>query len=369
MPTFVMRNAPPFCLVVLLSPLLAGCLEKQDVIYLPDAENLLFTDTGDLLVTGGKSVVQVLPDAEGGGYTTRTLSPENLPSCNYTGLAQIGDWVFTSCVETRWVFLRNNHLLATNVRQPGYRFQIIGDPRDLRDPMDTISLPNGLAASPDGALLIADYNLLADAGIARATFVFPEPDAVAQAATAGETALPRLESLQRNWVGPSQGLSTPNGIRVSGEHLYVTDGSSVKRFGFDTQGRISGEGTVMWRGTLAILDDLMPYCGGVAFTSFLAGRLHYVAAYTDPDTGVETFEEIYATPPFAYEAPSALAIGQAPLFSGRDLLVTEKGLLQNDNRGFGNFLVRSPLTEDLGDAELCLLIEEEVRQRLASRGS
>ncbi len=353
------------CLAALLSPLLSGCLEKQDIVYVPDAENLLFTDQGQLLVTGGKSVVEVLPATEGSGYSSRTVGPEDLPSCNYTGMAQMGDWVFTTCVEIRWLILRNNHLLAANIRQPDFRFQIIGDPRDLADPMDAISVPNGLATSPDGALLIADYNLLADAGIARATVTLPDPETFAQATAHGQTVLPQLTGLQRNWLGPEQGLSTPNGIRVSGAYLYVTDGSSVKRFAFDAHGQISGGGVTLWQGTLAVLDDLMPYCGGVAFTSFLAGRLHYVAAYTDPETGTETFEELYATPPFSYEAPSSLAIGQGPLFNGTDLLITEKGLLQNANPKFGNFLVRSRLSEDLGDGEVCLLIQEEMRQRLA----
>ncbi|WLQ15756.1 hypothetical protein O5O45_07495 [Hahella aquimaris] len=358
----------------ILPPFLSGCLEKQTLVAIPDAENILFTSDGQLLVTGGKGIYRIDARTDANGeiaYLSTELSPLELDSCNYTGMAQHGDWVLTSCVETRWLLIRNNHLLAANLSHPDYRFEFVTRRDDTQDPFDALAIPNGVAFAPDGALLVADENFFATSGLTRITLVFPEAD------SAGS---PQITGFQRDWIAGERGLGSPNGVRVVGDQLFISDGDSVKRFQFDANGAIpalvidrNGDyqtslGVTLWREPGAIVDDIMPYCGGVALTSFLSGRLHYVASYTDPATGREYFPELYATPWFAFENPSALAIGQGPLFGGEDLLITEKGLLFEGKSSYGNKLTRSPLTLNLDDPDACQLIQEEARDKLIRQG-
>lgn len=356
-----------------LAPLLTACLEKENLLYVPDAENLLFTQAGDLLITGGESIQQLVSSDGGQTYQGRLVSPPGLSKCNYTGMAQVGDWVFAACVETKWLVIRNNHLLAANVSQPGYRFDYVVAPSDTSDPLDTLSLPNGLAVAPDGALLIADSNFLGVSGVARATLSVP----TSAQYQANPALKPRLMSFQKNWLGTAHGLTTPNGLRVDGQRLYLSDGGALKRFEFDAQGQIPAiltdatgaqqvnQGATLWKSSLTVLDDLLPYCNGVLFADFLGGQIRYVTSAPDPVTGQETFVTLYSSPLQSFASPSSLAIGKGPMFSAKDLLVTEKGILFNSSPAYGNELVRIKLPASLADPDACEMIAEEARQRLA----
>ncbi len=342
-----------------LSPLLLmGCIEKTTVANIDEAENILFTAQKQLLVSGGQNIYQITPKASG-GFSQRELFDGNSDvgkyDCNFTGIAQKGEWVLTSCQTTRFLIFKNNHLLAAKVTEPNFKFRVISP--SSNDPYDGLSLPNGLAFAPNGALLVADYNLFAASGIARVSLDF-------------SGSLPRILSVQQNFVAPStHGLKSPNGVRVSENLLYVSDANKVKRFQFDAQGRIPEyvterpgvvvkNGKTLWSAAGAIVDDIMPFCNGVALTSYLSGRLHYVAAYRDAQ-GIEHFPVLYSSPPFGYVEPSSLALGAWPGVIGPDkLLVTEKGLLN----AAGNKLSVSPLTLDLSDPGICAAIAELARE-------
>lgn len=369
------------CALLMLAPVLTGCLEKQVVASIPDAENILFTEDGRLLVTGGKDVYQLTRQTDASGnasYERRVASPVGLEGkCNYTGLAQQGDWVFTTCVELKWLIIRNNHLLAANLNADNFRFDYVVSPKDTKDPLDRAFIPNGMDFAPDGALLIADENFVATSGVDRAVLDIPSsaewqdnPDV-----------MPTLVSYEKDWLSASPyDVHSANGLKVEGQNLYITEGGKLKRFQFDAQGQIpatvqdangntiNNTGTTLWQNSLAILDDLQPYCDGVAVSSFLSGRIHYIARYEDPATGREFFETIYSSPGFGFDNPSSLAVGAGEGFDGRRLLVTEKGILFNHNPSYGNVLVSVRLTENLDDPDVCLMIQEQARQQLAKRG-
>ncbi|WP_020405963.1 hypothetical protein [Hahella ganghwensis] len=351
-----------YCVALLTSAtLLSGCIEKEHIVDVPDAENLMFASNGDLLVTGGNGVFQVTRETDQNGnssYSKRSLFPDF--SCTFTGLTQHKNWVFTACEKRTWFVFKNNYLFAANLDEPDYRFRVISP--SSNDPMDSLSIPNGMAFTPKGDLLIADTNFFATSGIARVNLDF-----------SGDT--PRIRSFTKNWIGPNHGLSSANGLKIAGQYLYVSDGQKVKRFAIDGNDNVpiyvnDRDGnqvlneTVMWEAPRAIVDDIQTYCGGVALTNFISGRIHYVASYTRPDTGEETFPVIYSSPTFGFESPTSLAFGNGPWFNGEDILVTEKGMLFDLHSSFGNQLSRVSLGIDLNDPDACLMIQAEAESRV-----
>lgn len=339
-----------FLLAALLLPALAGCLQKDKLATLPDAENLLFTSDGRLLVSSGTGVVELR--AQGTGHVAVPVASE-AGTCNHTGLAQLGDWVFTACQKGLGLLgTADNHLLAARL-VAGQPLQFVQVDRASPDPMDALAIPNGLAVSPDGRLLVADYNLFAAAGVARVALSF-----------AG--ARPRIVGFEPNWLSGSHGVFHPNGVRVQGQELFVSDLSSVKRYRFDAAGQVplylaapdgrSVKNEVLVYQGLGIVDDIQPHCGGVVVTDFTGGRLVYMAP-TGPDAnGLPGYRQALASPLQSLQQPSAVVVGRAPLFGGHDVLVTEKGLLFDFGSPYGNRLSRVRSDIDLNTPEGCARI-------------
>jgi hypothetical protein len=344
------RLTPPLLTLCLLAPLLAGCLQKDKIVTLPDAENQLFTPDGRLVVTGGTGVFEVT--RSGSGYRANALPAEVSGNCNYTGLAQVGSWVFTACQQRpNGPFgAPDNHLLAAQVTagQPLRFVQV--DRGASADPMDSLALPNGLATSPTGQLLVADYNLFGAAGLARLRLDL-----------AG--ARPRITGFEKDWLASAHGISHPNGVRVLGNELFVSDLYFVKRFQFDAAGNVplnlpaAGGGSVknevlVYQG-FSVLDDIQPLCGGVAVNDYLGGRLIYMAPAGPDGNGLPTYRQSLASGWQSLQQPSSVVLGRAPLFSGRDVLVTEKGVLLEWNSDYGNKLSRVDAGVDLNDPVGC----------------
>lgn len=343
------RLLAPLALALTL-PLLAGCLDKDKIATIPDAENQLFTPDGRLVVTGGTGVFEVVKN--GSGYAAVQAAAEVSGTCNYTGLAQVGDWVFTACQQrpNGPLGAPDNHLLAARVQlgQPLKFVQV--DRASSPDPMDTLLLPNGLATSPDGRLLVADYNLFGGGAVARATLDL-----------AG--AKPRITGFEKGWLGSAYGISHPNGVRVKGNELFVSDLYLVKRYQFDAAGNVPlqlprpGGGTVknevlVFQGATA-LDDIQPYCGGVIINDYLGGQLLYMAPVGVDGNGLPTYRKALASGWASLQQPSSVAVGRGPLFTGYDLLVTEKGILLEWNSDYGNKLSRIKSDLDLNDPATC----------------
>jgi len=333
----------------LLPPLLSACLDKDKLATVPDAENQLFTPDGRLIVTGGTGVFEIKRGTE--GVVAEGASVDVSGTCNFTGLAQIGDWVFTACQQRAGGLLGapDNHLLAARV-EAGRPLHFVQVDRPQPDPMDQFAIPNGLAATPAGQLLIADYNLFASAAVARATIDF-------------SAAVPRLAGLDKNWLGPAHGIGHPNGVRVTGRELFVSDVYFVKRFQFDAAGNVplyiaSPTGSTVKNEVLVyqgatVLDDIQPYCGGVIINDFLGGRLVYAAPNGADANGMPTWRVGLYSGLQSLQQPSSVVVGRGPLFSGYDLLVTEKGVLGELSSDYGNKLSRVKSSIDLNSASAC----------------
>ncbi|CAG1018185.1 hypothetical protein BURC_02926 [Burkholderiaceae bacterium] len=329
-------------------PLLAGCLEKDRIASIADAENQLMTPDGRLIVSGGTGVFEIKTAAS--GFIAQPATSE-AGRCNHTGLAQIGAWVFTACQQRPWGLLGppDNHLLAARL-VAGQPLHFVQVERASPDPMERLALPNGLAVAPNGRLLIADYNLFMLAGVARVGLDL-------------SGARPRITSFEPNWVGSAHGIAHPNGVRVTGNELFVSDFSFVKRYQFDAAGNVPvqlplGGGrfvkneVLVYQG-LTVLDDIQPHCGGLIITDFAGGRLIYMAPDGDDANGMPTYRLALHSGLQSLQQPSSVLVGRGPLFGGRDVLVTEKGLLNEFSSDYGNKLSRVKSEVDLNDPSGC----------------
>jgi len=341
----VSRAAIAALLLPLLG-LLSGCLDKEKLVSIPDAENLLFTPDGRLIVTGGDGVFEIR--GNGTGFTAERLASE-AGNCNHTGLAQSGSWVFTSCQRRNGLFgAVDNHLLAAKV-VPGQPLRFVEVDRASPDPMDGLSIPNGMAVTPGGRLLIADFNVLLASGVARLAID-----------TTG--ARPRVTSFEKNWLAWQHGIYHPNGVRVAGNELFVSEIATVKRYRFDASGNVplniapAGRAVknevLVYQGA-TVVDDILPLCGGVAINDFTGGRLIYMAPNGVDSNGLPTYRQARASGLQSLQQPSAVMVGRGPMFSGRDVLVTEKGVLLEFTSDYGNKLTRVKSSVDLNDAAGC----------------
>ena len=88
----------------------------------------------------------------------------------------------------------------------------------------------------------------------------------------------------------------------------------------------AGKPQQLYSRALTVLDDIEPFAGGFVLTDFLAGTL----IFWDEQRGV--YGE---TPRSTFYGPSALAVGQPPMFTEQQLVVTEKGnfLILDERRG------------------------------------
>lgn len=283
-----------FPLVVLsLLLLLAACTPKQPVLDLPDAENLHFTPDGRLIASG-KGIYEIV--LRNGQYEALPLYAGD---CAFAGIAQRGNWLYSVCA-TGPLWASKRYLLAAEV-QPGItpQFQIIKQ-------IDLV-IPNGMAFDRNGVLLLADENFLGGGKVVRVHIV--------------DGATPQVTRID-DWLDYRHGVFYPNGIRVVGDQLFLTDTGKVKIIRFDDDGTVLDNRTLYSRNT--IFDDLLPACGGAAVADYINGTVLYI----DRD-GNKRYESSAQSFPGA----SSLQIGRPPLFTGYQLLVTEKGmLLETDSR-------------------------------------
>jgi hypothetical protein len=335
--------------------LVSGCIEKEKIVKIPDAENILFTEQGSLLISGGKSLFQVEQKFNEDGssyYQAHDLYPDR--DCAFGGIAQSGEWVFAVCKEIYvawkgWTFgvVQDTHLFAAKDSKDLMHFQALD--KDLsNDPLDSMVIPNGMDFSPSGDLIIADEDFFSDSSVGRIKLDY-----------SGD--FPKFSSFEADFIDTDYGISSPNGVQIEGNMLYVSDKNTVRRFHFDENGEVPllftnehGEevsnlpdDNLFYTGGI-IVDDIMPYCGGIAVTHYLESKLVFQSA-----SG-----EQYKTLPFSFESPTALAIGKGQGFDGNDLMVTEKGVLLETGSDIGNRLSRVPMDVDLHDPLTCQAINE-----------
>ena len=277
----------------------SACGSKTRLVAIPDAENLLFTPEGRLFVSGGVNVYEIgLAD---GSYTATPLSAT---ACNFTGLALRGDVLYANCFDGQL-----------------YAARLTARPQLAAIHRLNLASPNGLATGPEGELYVVNGPL--------STGSLPAPKIVRIRLDAGD---PMRVAAQSDWLVLDALQSQPNGVQIRGRTLYFSESAAP------SQGRIR---------SVAINADGSP---GVAqtFTSFdsipddfsLAGTNLLAAQYSAGrialyDAGGALVSQTDAN---GFESPSQVRLGQPPLFSPTDVLVTEKGVIGEQNSTNGNVL-------------------------------
>jgi hypothetical protein len=104
---------------------------------------------------------------------------------------------------------------------------------------------------------------------------------------------------------------------------------------------------------VTVVDDIQPICGGVAVDDFAGGRLIYMAPTGLDSNGLPTYRQGVSSGLASLESPSSVMLGRAPMFTGQDILVTEKGIIGEFTSNIGNKITRVKSSVDLGTSAGC----------------
>ncbi len=278
----------------------SACGEVIELVAIPDAENIHLSPDGRLFVTGGSNVYEVVQTGEL-AFEARPLSAE---TCGFTGMAQKDDYLYVVCGDGR----------------------IFGAALDA-DPqvvpifaMDGMCIANGTALGPDGHLYVIDEPL-------DPSCLPPNPQI---ARLIIDPADPGLILAQETWVqgsptgllpfGGDTTMRFPNGLAVDGTRFWATDGGSVFYVDLMPDGSAGPVTPVFFEPTAH--DDLSVAEGSLLVTDFFNGRIFQLSF-----DGVILQE----TDPLTFDSPSAVQLARPPMFRSDDILVTEKGLLLEQN--------------------------------------
>lgn len=278
-----------------------SCASVEQVFTMPDAENLVFSPNGRLFVSGGQSVVEVAKNAN--GFVPLTVSDG---SCNFTGLTVARNTLYANCGDGS-LWAGSLATIPTKIKRI-YSY-------------DGTSLINGLTSSADGLTLYAVDGPLPSNGP-------PTPKIVKLALAPTD---PLKVNTQTIWLDLAGRF--PNGIQRLGNVLYFTD-SEIPNLGRLNSVQIRPDGSASVPSVLATLeslpDDFTVLADGFAISYFFTGQ---VVKYNFLGQKVDGFN-----PGTFSTGTSHVRQGQGPLFSSRDLLVTEKGILGEQASPVGNRL-------------------------------
>lgn len=278
-----------------------SCATRTVVLDIPSAENILFTSEGRLFVSGGENVYEI--SRPGGNWLATPLSATN---CNFTGMAQVGNTLYANCFS-------GELYAATLSAQPQLA------------PIHTLGLSsaNGLSSGPDGEL----YAVNGPVGTAG----LPDPKIVRLRLN---PANPLEVVEQTDWLTTGE-LTFPNGIQRRGRTLYYTTGDALGIApGVLMRVDVNGDGSASTPEVAgyfdAVLDDFGLAGDKFLLTDYAGGRVALMNAAGDIEQ-----ESL----PASFDNPSAIKLGQPPLFAPGEILVTEKGVIGlPPTPGYGNVL-------------------------------
>lgn len=285
--------------------LMQGCLNKERVAHMPEAENQVITEDGRHFVTSGKGLAEI--KNQNGQLVLDYIDA----GCDaYNGIVSFDSHLLVVCADSALINAR--HTLISAQLEENTKPEMT----ELLE-LSNMSLPNGMTLTPDNnALLIADYLLLGRGKVSKFDLIVNEAGLNAQ-----------INDL--NYLDIKQNVYSPNGLKFSGEDLYLTDfdytslSSRVMKISFDSGQYLNSE--VLYE-KVTILDDLLPTCGGVLTGDFLNGRLVFI----------NSEGKVHRSDYQEFPGLSSMIWGQSPLFDDNTLVITERGIIQDSISPIGN---------------------------------
>jgi hypothetical protein len=280
-----------------------GCGEAVQLLAIPDAENLLFAPDGRLFVTGGQNIYEITKDTDG-SFAATPLAEES--PCGFTGMAIRDGILYANGCGTR---LFAGRLTAQPVLRAIYTY-------------DTPScIPNGLALGPDGRLYSVDEPLLPQCLPPAPKIVRLSLDPADPMQVISEEAWVEGSPAGLLFLGLDTTLRFPNGIVRDGNSFYATDGGSVFSVELLPDGSAGPVTPLFFEPTAH--DDLgLGGVDGLLVSDFFQGRILLLS---------RDGELLQETAPFTFTAVSSVRLGQPPMFAPTDILVTDKGVIGDNN--------------------------------------
>lgn len=273
----------------------------QALLPVPDAENMIFSPDGRLFVSGGQSVVEIVKIND--EFKANVVSDA---ICNFTGLTIARNTLYANCGDgTLWAGeLNKTPMRLTSV----FNFE-------------NMAFANGLTSGTDGRTLYAVDGPVSSSAL-------PTPKIVKITLSANN---PLQVDNQSTWLDLAGRF--PNGIQRSGRLLYFTD-SEIPTLGRLNVVPIRPDGAAGMPSVIATLgslpDDFSILSDGFAVSFFLTGQVVKLNLQGEQIDGFD---------PFTFSTGTSQVIqGRPPMFLRTDLLVTEKGILGEQESEIGNQL-------------------------------
>lgn len=276
----------------------SGCGERIELLAFPSAENLTFSDGGRLFVSGNGGIHEVTKDAA--GAFSATLISEGCASG--LGLAIRGNVLYAVCSGMK-IFA--GELSATP--QLTEIFTLTG-----------MCIPNGMALGADGNLYVVDEPL---------NFCVPDPSVVRLTI---DPANPMNILSQETWLqgsplgqlhlGLDNVLRFPNGLQSLGNRFFGTDGGSVYAVNLLPDGSAGPVELLFFEPTPH--DDLGIAGDQLLVTDFAGGAIVLIS---------QAGEFLDATDYATFSFPSSVRLGRPPMFEPGDIVVTETGVLGDND--------------------------------------
>jgi hypothetical protein len=302
--------------ILLLS--LTGCLNKQKINNLAEAENQVITQDGRHFFTSSSGIAELTFEY---GQKKLRFIPTDCDALN--GIENIGDWLIAVCADNKLINPKHK-LIKINLSEinPYTNKPTISTLFNLTN----IALPNGLAITPNkDAILIANYNLLGKGFISRLQINHSYDDL-----TPGKFDL--------KYLTHKQGVYSANGLKFYHGDLYVSDfklktlSSRIVKIDFIADQYLDHQVLFSAR---TVLDDLLPTCDGILVSDHLFGRLIFIS-----NRGKISRSRLQQFPGI-----SSILWGQAPLFPEKTLIITERGILNDRHTLVGNQISSSNISD------------------------
>jgi hypothetical protein len=297
---------------------LTGCLSKEKINNLAEAENQIITAEGRHFFTSSKGIAELYYE-----YGQKKLSFIETDCDTLNGIVSTGDWLIAVCADSKLIspIHRLIKIDLSNINSLTHK-PTVSTLFELTD----IALPNGLVMTPNqDAVLIANYNLLGQGFISRLELNHSYDDL-----SAGNFDL--------KYLSQEHGIASANGIKFYNNDLYVSDfqittaSSRIVKIRFIADEYLDHQ--VLYSAN-TILDDLLPTCDGVLVSDYLFGRLIFISKYGKVSkSSLQQFPGI-----------TSIAWGQTPLFPEKTLVITERGILNDRYTLIGNQISSSAISD------------------------